>query len=113
MKKTLTFDQRCHALLAQIPKGRVSTYRELAHALGSKAYRAVGQAMNRNPNLMKVPCHRVIKSNGEIGGYALGADKKGNCFWRKGFRWRRMDGSVYPNTFILIPPDLKYEPGSV
>ena len=113
MKKTLTFDQRCHALLAQIPKGRVSTYRELAHALGSKAYRAVGQAMNRNPNLMKVPCHRVIKSNGEIGGYALGADKKRELLLEEGIQVETMDGSVYPNTFTLIPPDLKYEPGSV
>ncbi|HAY74979.1 MAG TPA: cysteine methyltransferase [Opitutae bacterium] len=86
MKKTLTFDQRCHALLAQIPKGRVSTYRELAHALGSKAYRAVGQAMNRNPNLMKVPCHRVIRSNGEIGGYALGADKKRELLLEEGIQ---------------------------
>tara|TARA_B100000212_G_scaffold254145_1_gene194693 strand:+ start:284 stop:598 length:315 start_codon:yes stop_codon:yes gene_type:complete len=84
MNKTLTFDQRCHALLARIPKGRVSTYGELAHALGTKAYRAVGQALNRNPHLMKVPCHRVIKSNGEIGGYALGADKKRELLLEEG-----------------------------
>ena len=60
----------------EVPKGKVTTYRELAHALGTKAYRAVGQALNRNPHLMKVPCHRVIKSNGEVGGYALGIDRK-------------------------------------
>ena len=84
MKKTLTFDQRCHALLMQIPKGRVSTYGELGHALGTKAYRAVGQVLNRNPHLMKVPCHRVIKSNGEIGGYALGADKKRELLLEEG-----------------------------
>ena len=71
-----TFDQRCHDLLLQIPKGKVTTYREIAHALGTKAYRAVGQAMNRNPNLMKVPCHRVIKTNGEVGGYAGGLSRK-------------------------------------
>ena len=60
----------------EVPKGKVTTYRELAHALGTKAYRAVGQAMNRNPELVSVPCHRVIKSNGEVGGYALGIDRK-------------------------------------
>ena len=60
----------------EVPKGKVTTYRELAHALGTKAYRAVGQAMNRNPQLVSVPCHRVIKSNGEVGGYALGVDRK-------------------------------------
>ena len=71
-----TFDQRCYDLLLQIPKGKVTTYREIAHALGSKAYRVVGQAMNRNPNLVKVPCHRVVKSNGEFGGYAGGLSRK-------------------------------------
>ena len=70
------FDQRCYDLLLQIPKGKVTTYREIAHALGTKAYRAVGQAMNRNPNLVDVPCHRVVKSNGEVGGYAGGSARK-------------------------------------
>ena len=60
----------------EVPKGKVTTYRELAHALGTKAYRAVGQAMNRNPELVSVPCHRVIKSIGEGGGYALGTVRK-------------------------------------
>lgn len=63
-------------MLMEVPKGKVTTYRELAHALGTKAYRAVGQAMNRNPELVSVPCHRVIKSNGEVGGYAWGIDRK-------------------------------------
>ncbi len=63
-------------MLMEVPKGKVTTYRELAHALGTKAYRAVGQAMNRNPQLVSVPCHRVIKSNGKVGGYALGIDRK-------------------------------------
>ena len=71
-----TFDQRCYDLLLQIPKGKVTTYREIAHALGTKAYRAVGQALNRNPNLVRVPCHRVVKINGELGGYAGGLSRK-------------------------------------
>ena len=76
MKELMTFDQRCLVMVMKVPKGKVTTYRELAHALGTKAYRAVGQAMNRNPQLVSVPCHRVIKSNGEVGGYALGIDRK-------------------------------------
>jgi len=71
-----SFDERCYDLLLQIPKGKVTTYREIAHALGTKAYRAVGQAMNRNPNLVTVPCHRVVNSNGEVGGYAEGSARK-------------------------------------
>tara|TARA_B100000497_G_C7277407_1_gene192858 strand:+ start:163 stop:483 length:321 start_codon:yes stop_codon:yes gene_type:complete len=75
-KSSNSFDERCYDLLLQIPKGKVTTYREIAHALGTKAYRAVGQAMNRNPNLVEVPCHRVVKSNGELGGYATGSARK-------------------------------------
>ena len=48
----------------------------LTRALKSKAYRAVGNAMNKNPYAPKVPCHRVIQSNGTIGGFAHGAKKK-------------------------------------
>jgi methylated-DNA-[protein]-cysteine S-methyltransferase len=76
MKELMTFDQRCLVMVMKVPKGKVTTYRELAHALGTKAYQAVGQAMNRNPQLVRVPCHRVIKSNGEVGGYAWGIDRK-------------------------------------
>jgi len=71
-----TFQERCYALLTQIPKGKVTTYGAIAHALGCKAYRAVGHAMATNPNPVTVPCHRVIKSDGRVGGYAGGEDKK-------------------------------------
>ena len=84
-----TFDQRCYDLLLQIPKGKVTTYREIAHALGSKAYRAVGQAMNRNPKLMKIPCHRVVKSNGEVGGYAQGENEKIKLLLEEGINLRK------------------------
>jgi len=72
-----SFDERCYALLRQIPEGRVSSYREIAHALGSKAYRAVGNAMNRNPYPTDLyPCHRVVRSDGMVGGYAHGNEAK-------------------------------------
>ncbi|WP_051347174.1 MGMT family protein [Thiomicrorhabdus chilensis] len=70
------FNQCCYALLKRIPKGRVTTYKAIAEVLNSKAYRAVGNAMAHNPNLIKVPCHRVVKSNGEVGQYALGSATK-------------------------------------
>ena len=72
----MNFRDQCYSLLLQIPKGKVTTYQAIAHALGSKAYRAVGTAMAKNPNPITVPCHRVVKSNGEIGNYAFGIDKK-------------------------------------
>lgn len=63
-------------MLALIPEGRVVTYGDIAHALGTKAYQAVGNAMASNPNPIIVPCHRVVKANGEIGNYALGIPRK-------------------------------------
>jgi methylated-DNA-[protein]-cysteine S-methyltransferase len=72
----MNFRDRCYELLLKVPKGKVTTYQAIAHALGSKAYRAVGTAMAKNPNPINVPCHRVVKNNGEIGNYAFGIDKK-------------------------------------
>ncbi len=68
--------KECYKLLSKIPKGRVTTYKEISKALDSKAYRAVGTLIGKNPNAPIVPCHRVVKSDGNIGGYAFGTDKK-------------------------------------
>ncbi|MGB5445660.1 MAG: MGMT family protein [Psychromonas sp.] len=71
-----TFNQQCYELLKLIPMGQVVTYGDIAHALHGKAYQAVGNAMGANPNPIIVPCHRVVKGNGEVGNYALGIDTK-------------------------------------
>lgn len=70
------FDARCYVLVRKIPKGRVTTYKLLAEALGTKAWRAVGNALARNPDLIATPCHRVVRSDGGIGGYAGGRAEK-------------------------------------
>ena len=80
----MTFNQRCYELLSQIPKGKIVTYKQIANKLNTKAYRAVGNAMANNPNPITVPCHRVIKSNGLIGGYAFGTKKKINLLEDEG-----------------------------
>ncbi len=64
-------------LVRQIPKGRVSTYGAVAKALGDKRHaRAVGMYMNRNPNPDKMPCFKIVKSDGNIGGFAKGIEDK-------------------------------------
>ena len=68
--------KKLYELLSEIPKGKVTTYGELAKKLKTKAYRAVGQIVGANPNAPKVPCHRVVRSDGGISGYAFGIDKK-------------------------------------
>lgn len=72
----MNFQDRCLKLVDSIPKGRVTTYKLLAQALDTKAYRAIGNALNKNQNLILTPCHRVVKSDGSLGGYALGSAKK-------------------------------------
>lgn len=72
-----TFNEKCYDLLKKVPKGKVTTYKEIANALGNKAYRAVGNAMNKNPyNHKDVPCHRVVNSNGSLGGFAFESKEK-------------------------------------
>jgi methylated-DNA-[protein]-cysteine S-methyltransferase len=64
------FNERCYKLLSTVPEGKITTYKDLALALGTKAYRAVGNAMNKNPYPRElVPCHRVINTDGRLGGY--------------------------------------------
>ncbi len=59
--------------VSKIQYGSTVSYKQLAQSLNSKAYRAIGQAVKRNPILIIVPCHRVIKNNGEIGGFIAGS----------------------------------------
>lgn len=76
MSASQSFNQRCYQLLRQVPAGRVTTYKDIAEALGTKAFQAVGRAMNQNPNPVEVPCHRVVNSDGRLGGYAFGSERK-------------------------------------
>ena len=61
--------KKTYALLQTVPKGKVTTYKAIADALGTKAYRAIGQFMRANPYTPKVPCHRVVASDGTVGGF--------------------------------------------
>ena len=64
-----SFNEEVYSVLRKVPKGKVTTYKALAEKLGTKAYRAVGQAMKCNPYAPEVPCHRVVASDGSIGGF--------------------------------------------
>lgn len=65
------FQKKVLRMTYTIPEGEVWTYKELAKAVGNpKAYRAVGTALKKNPLAPHIPCHRVIKSDGNLGNYS-------------------------------------------
>lgn len=67
------FQKRVWEALGQIPYGERRSYKDIAKAINNpNASRAVGNANNANPLMILIPCHRVVRENGEIGGYALG-----------------------------------------
>tara|TARA_E500000178_G_scaffold295839_1_gene301803 strand:- start:21 stop:296 length:276 start_codon:yes stop_codon:yes gene_type:complete len=65
------FQLKVWAYLRKIPRGSVKTYSQVAKDIGKPlAARAVANAIGKNPYAPKIPCHRVIRSNGSIGGYS-------------------------------------------
>ncbi len=71
------FEKKVYLAVLKIPKGEVRSYKWVALNSGQAgASRAVGNALNKNPYIGIVPCHRVIKSDGSIGGFAQGVRRK-------------------------------------
>jgi len=77
----MKFEERVWKLMEKIPKGKVTTYGLLAKKLNTKAYRAVGNACRRNPYAPRVPCHRVVRFDGTVGGF--GGKTSGKIVQRK------------------------------
>ena len=69
--KGTQFQLKVWSYLKKIPKGKLKTYAQVAKAIGKpKAVRAVANAIGKNPFPLKIPCHRVIRSDGKLGGYS-------------------------------------------
>ena len=80
--------------LLDVPYGQTASYKDIAVAVGNpKGTRAVGQANNRNPIPIFIPCHRIIGSNGDLVGYGGGLDMKKKLLGLEGYRGKGM-GSV-------------------
>ena len=79
-----TFHDRVFAVVSKIPRGTVLTYKDVARRAGSpRAYRAVGQVLKTNFN-PQIPCHRVIRSDGKLGGYNRGRAQKAQLLNKEG-----------------------------
>jgi methylated-DNA-[protein]-cysteine S-methyltransferase len=84
LRPGMSFDQKVWALTARVPQGQVTTYGAIAQRLSSKACRAVGGALHRNPYAPAVPCHRVVGSDGRLTGFAGGLARKRDLLTREG-----------------------------
>jgi O-6-methylguanine DNA methyltransferase len=70
------YQHRVWKAARSIPYGQTAAYKDIAKKLKSRGYQSVGQALNRNPLIVVVPCHRVISADGSIGGFGAGLELK-------------------------------------
>ena len=86
----MKLEEKVYKKLLEVPKGKITTYGELAKAVGLKnGQRTIGKIMNKNPYPVIVPCHRVIKSDGKIGGYAWGEKVKAKMLSNEGIKIKK------------------------
>ncbi len=84
------FKKKAFRVVKKIPKGRLATYKKIALKLGNKNLsRAVGNALGKNEDFKNIPCHRIIKSDGRVGGYAKGTEKKISLLKREGIEIKK------------------------
>jgi len=93
------FQQRVWRTLRAVRRGSLVTYGKLADLAGSpRAARAVGSAMARNPLVLVVPCHRVVASGGELGGFSAGLDAKRYWLRLEGVDRGRLNGRIHDHS---------------
>lgn len=97
---------RCFTLLKLVPVGKITTYKALAHALGTKSYRAIGQILKRNPDAPHTPCHRVVASDGSLSGFM--GHTRGPEILKK-IRLLRSEGITVKNNHIINFPNVYYK----
>ncbi|OLB90749.1 MAG: cysteine methyltransferase [Thaumarchaeota archaeon 13_1_40CM_38_12] len=86
----MNLEQKVYRKLLEVPRGKVTTYSELAKAVGLKnGQRVIGRIMNKNPYPVVIPCHRVILSNKKVGGYAWGEKVKSKMLAKEGIQIKK------------------------
>ncbi len=85
LRNKTEFERAVLVATFKIPTGKVSTYKRIAQTIGRpRAYRAVGNALHKNPLAPIVPCHRVVRSDGRFGGEKKGAESRRNLLKKEG-----------------------------
>ena len=89
----MTLSTKVYGQLLRVPEGKVTTYGDLAKAVGlENGQRVIGMIMKKNPFPVTVPCHRVVKSDGKIGGYVYGERVKSYMLLKEGIKVK--DGKI-------------------
>lgn len=97
------FYQQVYEATSLVPRGRVSTYASVARFLGKpKAARAVGNALHANPFAPKVPCHRIVKSDGQVGDFVDGTKRKIEILSQEGIKCSGGRVLDWPNKFFSL-----------
>ena len=98
-KPTTSFQERVYKIVKKIPKGKVLTYKMAAKLAGNpRAWRAVGNILSKNQD-QRIPCHRVIRSDGRIGGYRYGTKRKTSLLKKEGMIIKKRE-----DCSLTIPP---------
>ena len=94
-------EKKIYRKLLQVPSGKITTYKELARSVGlENGQRVIGQITKKNPFPVIIPCHRVVKSNGEIGGYAYGISIKKSMLVKEGISIKNNKIKNFQKTFF-------------
>jgi len=97
----LIIEKKIYRKLLQVPPGKITTYKELASSVGlQNGQRVIGQIMKKNPFPVIIPCHRVVKSNGEVGGYAYGINIKKSMLVKEGILIKNNKIKNFQKTFF-------------
>ena len=97
-----SFNEKVYEIVKRIPVGRVSTYGEIARVMKTKGYRAVGNALNKNPYAPVVPCHRVLNSKGELHGFATGLKNKARILEKEGLKIKNNKVENFEKVFYKL-----------
>ena len=105
----MSFNEKVWSVTVKVPKGKVSTYSEIARYMDCKAYRAVGQALSRNPFAPDIPCHRIVSSDGSLTGYSSdsGLEEKEQLLMGEGVTVQRGKVDLNKYMFRISQPALK------
>ena len=99
----MRLEDKVYKKLLDVPSGKITTYGELAKAVGLKnGQRKIGQIMKNNPLPVVIPCHRVVKSDGTIGGHAFGVEIKVNMLSKEGVKISKSKILDYENKMFYF-----------